>query len=240
MSNTFEEMMKCYLEVYMNSEEGQKTMQKAMLKSMIHMLNGKNHDQLTSLFNQNKINKITFDKLKHIIDEFEKLSSPESYFLTTEKIKILHDAVIQIFNLLNKIEIEVMTYNTINNRIDNIYQSVSALNLKPRTLSREEFLGMSSNESNDNKNTDKKSTITPPERAEISKLKEHGYSVAWNSPLSNKKRQELLKHLIETNKVSKGYVISYLKHNIQINGKKESNEFAVSKWKDDLEFVYNL
>ena len=81
---------------------------------------------------------------------------------------------------------------------------------------------------------------SPPERAEISKLKEHGYSVAWNSPLSNKKRQELLKHLIETKEVSKGCVISYLKHNIQINGKKDSNEIAVSKWKDDLEFVYNL
>ena len=80
----------------------------------------------------------------------------------------------------------------------------------------------------------------PPERAQESQLKKYGYSVAWGNPLSNKERQVLLKKLIESGKVSKGYVISYLKHNIQINGKKESNEFAVSKWKDDLEFVYKL
>lgn len=81
---------------------------------------------------------------------------------------------------------------------------------------------------------------SPPERAQESKLKKYGYSVAWNDPLSNKERQALLKDLIESGKVSKGYIVSCLKHNIQINGKKESNEFAVSKWKDDLEFVYKL
>ena len=70
--------------------------------------------------------------------------------------------------------------------------------------------------------------------------KKYGYSVAWDDPLSNGERQELLKELIDTRKVSKGYIISYLKHNIQINGKKKSNEIAVMKWKDDLNFVYNL
>lgn len=78
------------------------------------------------------------------------------------------------------------------------------------------------------------------DRASESKLKKYGYSVAWNSSLSNKKRQELLKLLIETGEVSKAYVISYLKHNIQINGKKESNEFAVLKWQDDLDFIQRL
>lgn len=236
MNNAFEEMMKSYIDIYMNSEEGQK----AMLKSMIHKFNEKNSDQLTSLFNQKKMDKIAFEKLKHLIDEFENLLSSKPYFLPTEQIEMLGDAVIQISKLLNKLELELMTYKDINSDIDKIEQSVSALNFKRRILSREEFLGLDVFEAEDDEYDIDKFSFTPPERAQESKLKKHGYSVAWDSPLSNKKRQELLKDLIETGKVSKGYVISYLKHNIQINGKKESNEFAVSKWKDDLEFVYNL
>ena len=79
-----------------------------------------------------------------------------------------------------------------------------------------------------------------PERAQESVLKKYGYSVSWDNPLSTRERQELLKKLINSNRVSKGYTITHLKHLIQINGKKKDNEFAVMKWKDDLDFLYKL
>ena len=107
-----------------------------------------------------------------------------------------------------------------------------------RTLTREEFLTV--NLDDIDSDTFEAINYTPPERAQESKLKKYGYSVAWDNHLSTKKRQDLLRDLIESGKVSKGYVISYLKHNIQINGKKESNEFAVMKWKEDLDFIYKL
>lgn len=79
-----------------------------------------------------------------------------------------------------------------------------------------------------------------PKRSQESKLKKYGYSVSWDNPLTNKERQELLENLIITGRVSKGYVITYLKNMIHINGKKKDNELAVMKWRDDLNFVYNL
>ena len=78
------------------------------------------------------------------------------------------------------------------------------------------------------------------ERAEQSKLYRWGYSVSKESGLSTKQRQDLLRHLILTNKLSKGYIINFLEHLIEINGKKESNNNAVAKWTADLNFVRNL
>lgn len=236
MKDTLEEMMRSYVDEYMNTEEGKKL----MLKSMIHMFNERNCDRSNSLFNQNKIDKFAFEELKHIITKISTLSSPDTCFLPTEQIKTLCDSVIQISDLLDKIAFETVTHQTINSHIDKIYQSASVFKLKPRELSLEDFLGTDISKSETNSVFQEKSSFTPPERAQESKLKKYGYSVAWNDPLSNKERQALLKKLIETGKVSKGYVIGYLKHNIQINGKKKHNEFAVSKWKDDLDFVYKL
>lgn len=78
------------------------------------------------------------------------------------------------------------------------------------------------------------------ERAEESKLKKLGYSVAAEANLSNVQRQALLKSAIENGQVSRGYVESYLRHMIQINGKKDSNNRAVQKWKMDLEYIEKL
>lgn len=79
-----------------------------------------------------------------------------------------------------------------------------------------------------------------PERRDISKLKEYGYSVSQDSALTDDARQELLHFLITTKKVSKSYVICYLKHMIQINGRKETNYIAMKKWRNDLEYVMKL
>jgi hypothetical protein len=58
--------------------------------------------------------------------------------------------------------------------------------------------------------------------------------------MSDDARQELLKTLITKKVVSRGYVISYLKHLIQINGKKESNYIALKKWETDLQYILKL
>lgn len=80
----------------------------------------------------------------------------------------------------------------------------------------------------------------PRERAEESKLKKYGYSVSENSRYTTPERQDLLRRIIASKEVSKGYVISYLRHMIQINGKKESNYIALKKWESDLEYVLKL
>ena len=83
-------------------------------------------------------------------------------------------------------------------------------------------------------------TFIPIERNEESRLVKYGYSVSQNSRLTNSERQDLLRCIIESKEVSKGYIISYLKHLIAINGKKEGNYSALQKWKNDLEYVLNL
>ena len=121
----------------------------------------------------------------------------------------------------------------------------SSHNHKQTTMSVDEFLRLSDDELS-------KMGFTPePEqyysysgsysdRADESKLRKLGYSVANNSELSEKQRQGLLQNAIEHGLVSKGYVITYLENNIRINGRKESNSVAVYKWKRDLEFVRQL
>ena len=84
------------------------------------------------------------------------------------------------------------------------------------------------------------SEFEPHERAEESKLKKYGYSVSENSRMTTPDRQDLLRRIIASREVSKGYVISYLRHMIQINGKKESNHIALKKWESDLEYVLKL
>ena len=79
-----------------------------------------------------------------------------------------------------------------------------------------------------------------PDRAEESRLKKYGYSVSENSRYTTPERQDLLRRIIASKEVSKGYVISYLRHMIQINGKKESNHIALKKWESDLDYVLKL
>ncbi len=233
MEKIFDEMMRNYLEQYMKSDD----VQISMLFSMVNIVNDKNINEIKDLFNKRILTKLQYDKLNILTSKITKFLNKNQSSVSDEQCKILCDIVSEITSLLNKIRVNINLFVGVNDEINKIYSKFSSLDNQSKTMSREEFLAFAN--AIKYEETDDES-YQYPERAQESKLKKYGYSVAWDNPMSNKKRQELLKELITTGKVSKGYVISYLKHNIQINGKKESNEFAVSKWKDDLEFVYNL
>lgn len=116
-----------------------------------------------------------------------------------------------------------------------------------KTWSKEEFLAMAKDDSEDLDDNSLHSAVSfisdsssHLERAEQSILNKFGYSVSSERNASTKERQELLAHLIMTKKVSKGYVISYLDHLIKINGKSSRNYIAVMKWTEDLAFVKSL
>lgn len=226
--------MKEYINEYSKTEE----FQRSMILSMLNIFNKKNIEESTKRINQNLLNSSLLD-INYISNKVaDKLNGNKS-IITIEQCKIICDAVLSISKLLDIIKTTQFSKLNIEEEINRIYSEIKILNIHRRTLTKEDFFAFGSDGFEDKSNVDTIS-YTPPERAQESKLKKYGYSVAWNSPLSTKKRQELLKALIESSKVSKGYVISYLKHNIQINGKKDSNEFAVVKWKEDLEFVYKL
>ncbi len=104
----------------------------------------------------------------------------------------------------------------------------------PHKLTREEFLGLVDD-------TDP----TPYDgnyraRAEESELHKLGYSVSQNVGMSDRQRQDLLEILIRTDKITKRQVLNHLHYLIEINGKKNANSIALSKWKRDYEFVLNL
>lgn len=209
----------------------------SMLFSMINIVNDKNINEIKDLFDKRILIKLQFDKLNILTSKTKKFLNKNQSSVSDEQCKTLCDIVSETTSLLNKIRVSINLFEGLNDEINKIYNKFSSLESQSKTMSREEFLAFAN--AIKYEETDDES-FQYPERAQESKLKKYGYSVAWDNSMSNKKRQELLKELIATGKVSKGYVISYLKHNIQINGKKESNEFAVSKWKEDLEFVYNL
>ena len=79
-----------------------------------------------------------------------------------------------------------------------------------------------------------------PKRAEESRLKKYGYSVAHNSGLTDAARRELLQHIIDSKLETKAYVVKYLEYMIAINGKKQANFGALRKWQRDLEYVLKL
>ena len=76
--------------------------------------------------------------------------------------------------------------------------------------------------------------------AETSILFEMGYTVNQSVGLSAAARQNILKKAIDTGKVSKHQVLSFLKQRININGMKAGNEIALRKWKEDFTFVSQL
>ncbi len=73
--------------------------------------------------------------------------------------------------------------------------------------------------------------------SEYSPLKLNGYSVNQNEGYSRSDRQYILSKAIESGALLKNEVIRYLEHFINMNGRIIGNEIALSKWKQDLEFV---
>lgn len=234
MDQIFQDMMKRYIEAYSKTEE----FQKGMLLSMLNIFNNKNLEEAITRDNQDPFNSSLKD-IKHISKELSIILNQTHNTINIEQCKVICGTVLNITKLLEIAKTTTISTLDITEKIDLIYEEISLLNIRRRALSKEEFLSIEADEY-DNQESFDNLFYTPLERASESRLKKYGYSVAWDSPLSTKKRQELLQGLIESGKVSRGYVISYLKHNIQINGKKESNEFAVMKWKEDLDFVYKL
>lgn len=231
MEKLVAEMMENYCKRYFDSESGKKTMFLAMASAL-----SKNNIETvdnalnTAIWSKGELRDIKYisEKIKEIID---------SYSCITEKnCEILSNSITGIMKILGIYKMESIIKKEERAEIDKIYVDLEAFGIKRRVLSKEEFLGLLDNE---NEETYDK-PYTPPERNDESKLVKYGYSVSQNSSLSTTARQNLLKRLIESKEVSKGYIVSYLKHMIAINGKKESNYIALHKWESDLEFVKRL
>ena len=79
-----------------------------------------------------------------------------------------------------------------------------------------------------------------PERAQQSILNKRGYNVGQKDNLSTYERQSILKSVITSGELSKGWICSYLNYMIKIPGKRENNWLAREKWQEDLEFVRNF
>ena len=73
--------------------------------------------------------------------------------------------------------------------------------------------------------------------SEYSPLKLNGYSVSQQDGYSRYDRQYILSTVIEKGALLKSEVVRYLEYFINMNGRRTGNEIALSKWKQDLEFV---
>lgn len=75
-----------------------------------------------------------------------------------------------------------------------------------------------------------------------SPLRLSGYSVGQKEGYSSKERQYILAQIIHNHIMSKQEVIKYLSYFIKMNGARIGNEYAVSKWQEDMRFVqeYNI
>lgn len=234
LADNFENMIKNYFISYSKTAK----FQKSMLLSMLTIFNKNNIDNSSEKIRQNPSDFFLYD-INYISNEIAvKLNCTHST-ITIEQCKLLCDVILSLAKLLDDINTTLFQQIAIDEEINRIYSEIDIINISRRLLTREEFFSI--DQCNfENYTSHNSFDYIPPERAQESKLKKYGYSVAWDNHLSTKERQELLRNLIEEGKVSREYVISYLKHNIQINGKKESNEFAVMKWKEDLDFIYKL
>lgn len=72
-----------------------------------------------------------------------------------------------------------------------------------------------------------------------SPLKLTGYSVGQKEGYTSKERQYILAQIIHNHIMTKQEVIKYLSYFIKMNGARHGNEYAVSKWQEDMQFVQN-
>ena len=76
--------------------------------------------------------------------------------------------------------------------------------------------------------------------SDTSVLYDMGYTVNQSDGLSAAKRQSILKHAIDSGKLSKNEVLQFLYQRICINGMKAGNEIARKKWSEDYEYIKGL
>lgn len=231
MNESINEAIEAYVKDFINSDKFQKTMLISFSRIFCNNLK-KTTDSLTE---QISYEFLTFYKLKSILLKIEEILSADNSLISEKNCMDIGNALIEISDILNHFQTGKPMISDIFIKINTLQNTI--LNLKPHSkgMSIEEFLAIKEDENIKSNKYDDFS-----EREQESILKKYGYSVAANSQLSSKQRKLLLKKLIDTKIVSKGYVISYLKYNIRINGKKANNEFAVIKWQEDLDFINNL
>lgn len=71
-------------------------------------------------------------------------------------------------------------------------------------------------------------------------LRDIGYTVSQSAGLTAKDRQCILEYVINSKKMTKNEVLTFLKRRMNYNGLKSGNELAFQKWKEDYNFVYKL
>lgn len=234
METLYNELLENCFKDYLHSEEGQK----AILLSLAAMLNQKNLEIADKFLNHSTTNyKHIWKDVKHISQETENILKSQKV-TTVKKCKVMCSTILKISNLLSDYETKFITASYAKMVVDKVYKDVAVLGIEGRKMTKEEFLELPLDY--EENQAEYNTPYFPPERSDESKLVKFGYSVSQNSRLSNKARQELLQHLIESKEVSKRYVISYLEHLIAINGKKKSNHTALEKWKSDLAYVLKL
>ena len=231
MENLFNEMMESYCSLYLESEAGKK----AMLSAMARVINNNNIETANNLLET--IGGWQVKDLTYFSEKIEEILT-QNGTLSVDQHKVLCNAIMEITQMLSDYNSNPVMSARAEKRINKLYEDLLSFGVEKRKMSIEEFLALDVGEEEPTKIYD--TPFTPPERNIESRLIKYGYSVSQNSRLSNAARQDLLRRIIASKEVSKGYIISHLKHLIAINGKKESNHIALQKWKSDLEYVLNL
>lgn len=244
MKDSLHQLIQTYINCYIESEQGQSLIKCTMIKyinqqckTTLALLRDEATDPFSFLY-------YPYEQIARLIEQCESVNGLLDKPIDPTALDQLSSTVCGVYDCCKQIStyIKDVTYvqTPATQNVDTIIQNNNLLisNVKSKTekkplMTREEFLKMA----DDSEYLD---VYNGPDRADESILRRYGYSVAQDSLLSDSARQDLLRKLIITNTVSKGYVISYLEHIIQINGRKETNYIALSKWKQDLQYVLKL
>lgn len=239
MASSFELLMEAYIKCYMESEVGKIAMGKAMMSYISKYV----ISRLTSIQSNELFQKIYYTPYKQIdslLDLSEDILEVLDNVNKHSELENLANIVMNIYSFNHiKSYYGIVTYGETEETrmVDGIIQRnrtmMASIKARNSIMSLEEFLSLPVEQ-------EEKNQYNGPERNNESKLRKLGYNVSQDSLLSDYDRQKLLKRLIDNKDVSKGYVISYLKHMIQINGKKQSNYSALERWKRDLQYVLKL
>lgn len=246
MTESLKQLIQTYVKCYIESEQGQSLIKHTMIK----YINQQCLTRFTSFWNEAtdpfSFLYCPYKQINLLIKQCDSVScllDKENNQTDLDNLSLIVCGIYECCNQVSTyIEDVTFIHTPSTEKVDSIIENnkllLSNLNSKSAqedllTFSKEDFLMLADEFQH-------LESYNGTERADESKLRKYGYSVAQDSFLSDSARQDLLQKLISTNTVSKGYVVSYLEHIIQINGKKASNYIALSKWKSDLEYVLKL
>ena len=241
MNESLYQLVETYIKCYLESEQGQSLMKHTMIKYINQQCIARFssfRDEATDPFS---FLYYPYEQVALLIDQCESVSNlldNTTDQTDLDNLSLIARGIYECYNHISMYLGDIRFNKTpatqmVDAIIENNKLLISKLTRRNSGMSKEEFLMLADE-------PEYPETYNGPERADESILRKHGYSVAQDSFLSDSARQDLLRRLITTNAVSKGYVISYLEHIIQINGKKSTNHIALSKWKSDLQYVLKL